>query len=111
VQTLISFKLGARDASTASSVEDNPELRSLLVEIMTDAGYETEACWSFNDAKAKLLQGTFDLLITNILLPGGGHGTELAAIADSKGMKHLLVTGHPDQMQALERSRTWRSPS
>jgi two-component system, OmpR family, response regulator len=82
-------------------VEDNPDVRTLLVEILKDARYEVADTWSFQEAKRRLSEEAFDLLVANVLLPGGGHGTELAAIARSKGMKCLLVTGHPGQLQML----------
>jgi two-component system cell cycle response regulator CpdR len=83
--------------------EDNDEVRALLVEVLTEAGYAVEDALSFSAAKEKLNQGTFDLLITNVLLPGGGHGTDLASIAASKGMKYLIVTGNPNQMEVALR--------
>jgi CheY-like chemotaxis protein len=83
--------------------EDNDEVRALLVEVLTEAGYAVEDALSFPAAKEKLNQGTFDLLITNVLLPGGGHGTDLASIAASKGMKYLIVTGNPHQMEVAVR--------
>jgi DNA-binding response OmpR family regulator len=84
-------------------VEDNDEVRALLLEVLNEAGYDVENARSFPDAKEKLNRGTFDLLITNVLLPGGGHGTDLASIAPSKGMKYLIVTGNPHQMEVAEK--------
>lgn len=83
-------------------VEDNAEVRSLLLELLQHAGYDVECVWRFNEAKAKLQRDRFDLVIANILLPGGGNGAELAAMAQARGMKHLLVTGHPEQMQLMD---------
>jgi DNA-binding response OmpR family regulator len=82
-------------------VEDNAAVRSLLLDILKDARYEVEETWNFQEAKRRRSEEPFDLLIADILLPGGGHGTELAAIARSKGIKYLLVTGHPEQLRML----------
>lgn len=82
-------------------VEDNPEVRSLLADVLSAAGYDVEDVWSFGDAKERLREGAFDLLISNVLLPGGGTGAELAAIARSKGIKYLLVSGHPTEIQTM----------
>lgn len=82
-------------------VEDDLQVRGLLVDALKAAGYEVEGASSFAEAKTKLEQVSFDLLVSDVLLPGG-HGTELAAIAETKGVKRLLITGDPDQMQTLE---------
>lgn len=83
-------------------VEDHPEIRSLLTQLLAEAGYAVVDAWSFAEAKRKLDEERFDLLVSDVLIPGGGHGTTLAEIAASRGVKYLLVTGHPAQMQALD---------
>ena len=83
-------------------VEDHPEIRALLTQLLRDAGYAVVDAWTFVEAKAKLAEGRFDLLISDVLIPGGGLGTELAEIAVSSGVKYLLVTGHPAEMRVLD---------
>jgi|SRR5690348_16586277 DNA-binding NtrC family response regulator len=83
-------------------VEDHPEIRGLLVQLLHDAGYEVVDAWTFVEAKAKLAADRFDLLISDVLIPGGGLGTDLAEIARSTGVKYLLVTGHPAEMRVLD---------
>ncbi|HEV2548205.1 MAG TPA: response regulator [Stellaceae bacterium] len=83
-------------------VEDHPEIRALLTQLLRDAGYAVVDAWTFVEAKAKLAEGRFDLLISDVLIPGGGLGTDLAEIAVSSGVKYLLVTGHPAEMRVLD---------
>jgi CheY-like chemotaxis protein len=82
-------------------VEDNPDVRSLLAEVLKAGGYDVEDVWSFGEAKERLREREFDLLVSNVLLPGGGTGAELAAIARAKGIKYLLVSGHPTELQTM----------
>jgi DNA-binding response OmpR family regulator len=82
-------------------VEDNPDIRMLLLQLLQEAGYEVVDAWTFVEAKTKLEQESFDLLISDVIIPGGGEGTELADMARSRGAKYLLVTGHPAQIEAL----------
>jgi len=82
-------------------VEDHPDIRSLLSQLLQEAGYEVVDAWTFAEAKTKLERESFDLLISDVVIPGGGQGTDLIEVARSRGVKYLLVTGHPAQMEAL----------
>ncbi len=85
-------------------VEDQPDILNLLRTLLLEAGYEVLSCLDFAGARQMLCGGErFDLLVADILLPGGGSGTELAALAKAKGVRSLLITGHPEQIQVLER--------
>lgn len=83
-------------------VEDHPEIRTLLIQLLREVGYTVMDAWTFVEAKAKLEAGRFDLLVADVLIPGGGLGTDLAEIALSRGVKYLLVTGHPAEMRMLD---------
>jgi CheY-like chemotaxis protein len=60
--------------------------------MLHEAGYHTECTHTFAQGKQAILEEAFDLVVCNVLLPGGS-GVELAALAKSKGMKHLLSNG------------------
>jgi len=83
-------------------VEDHPEIRALLIQLLQEAGYTVTDAWAFVEAKAKLEADRFDLLIADVLIPGGGLGTDLAEIAAARHMKYLLVTGHPAEIRVLD---------
>jgi len=84
-------------------VEDDVLVSQLLEEVLRTVGCHVECCTNVADGRTKLENEAFDLLVCDVLLPGG-HGTELAALAQSRGVKCLLVTGAPNQMPALERA-------
>jgi DNA-binding response OmpR family regulator len=86
-------------------VEDHPEIRALLMQLLREVDYDVRDAWSFLEAKMKLAEEPFDLLISDVLIPGGGSGTDLAELAHARGVKYLLVTGHPAEMQALDDSK------
>src|SRR5689334_9413431 len=65
-------------------VEDDAEILELLGGVLDDAGYDVDRAASFTEGEAKLAAGSYDL------------------VADAKGIRTLLVTGDPDQMQVLE---------
>jgi hypothetical protein len=54
------------------------------------------------------------VLVSDIVLPGGGSGLELAALAEKLGVPTLLISGYPDQIarQRLDGpSSSWQSRS
>ncbi len=51
-------------------VEDDPEMRSLLKDFMEEEGFRVEAAQNGFDAFGKLSHAAFDLVITDIRMPG-----------------------------------------
>lgn len=82
-------------------VDNEPELRHLMREILQEAGYLVETSYSFSDAKETLQHGDFDLVLTELLIGGGTRGADLASMARANGMASLLITGNPDQIQIM----------
>ncbi|HTS52629.1 MAG TPA: response regulator [Burkholderiales bacterium] len=85
-------------------VEDDDLVSRLLEETLRMAGYDVECAATFGEGKAKLQQGKYDLIISDVILPGG-LGTDLAPIAEALGVKYFAVSGQPDQTQALETTK------
>jgi len=50
--------------------EDDPALRTLLADILTDEGYDVELAEDGNEAKAKLEQSAYDLVVLDYMMPG-----------------------------------------
>ena len=78
-------------------VEDEPEVLSLVVRLLTSLGYETTSATCVNEALALLDQATFDLLFTDIALPKGEGGLDLAewVRATRPNLPVLLTSGYP----------------
>ena len=51
-------------------VEDDEEMRSLLEDFLKDEGYEADSANSGSEAFGKLAREPFDLVITDIRMPG-----------------------------------------
>lgn len=85
-------------------VEDNDLVRQYATAQLEKAGYRVVEAENAEQALACLEQDDgFDLLFTDILMPGGTHGLELAKIVQARhsDMKVLLTTGYTDQALPL----------
>ncbi len=96
---------GTNDSNTGNErilvVEDDPEVRKISVSILTKQGYEIVGAGDGNEAVAKLKNGTkFDLLFTDIVLPGHLNGTEVAEAAKDiqPSIKVLFTSGYADSV-------------
>ena len=90
-------------AETILVVEDDPDLRRLAVLIMTQLGYKTLEAPDGSSAVAILeSDAAIDLLFTDVILPGGMSGPEIAAKAlDLRpDLQILFTSGYPEN--ALE---------
>jgi len=74
--------------------EDEDSVRSFLTRALQRAGYEVIACPDGDTAIEALSQGPFDLLLTDIVMPGasGIEVAKAAAIAQP-GLKIMFITG------------------
>jgi PAS domain S-box-containing protein len=77
-------------------VEDNTEVRETVVRQLRELGYETVEAPGGKEAMKLLTQGErVDLLFSDVVMPGGMDGTELAEAATAlrPGLKVLLTSG------------------
>ena len=94
----------ARDAvaptdATLLVVDDEPTVRALVTEVLRDFGYAAIEAGDGAAALAALRGGTpIDLLVTDLGLPGGMNGRELADAARSirPGLRVLFITGYAE---------------
>lgn len=79
-------------------VEDQPDLRAHVAKLLTRMGYSVTAAASGPDALSFLHRGVeFDLLFTDIIMPGGMNGQQLAEEVRKldPAMKVLFTSGYP----------------
>lgn len=96
------------DAATILVVEDDIDVREMIVGILSDLGYQTLVATTGPEALAILKQGnSIDLLFTDIVMPGGMSGTELARQASRlrPGLKFLLSSGYAREESQARRMR------
>ncbi|MGD9536257.1 MAG: response regulator [Alphaproteobacteria bacterium] len=80
-------------------VEDNPEVREFVVRALNLFGYATIEAEDGVSALAKLQErADIRLLLTDVMLPGGLNGAELArrALEFRADLKVLFVSGYGD---------------
>lgn len=78
-------------------VEDDIELNNSLCSFLTYSGYETEGCTNVEDAYEALYNGTFDLIISDIMMPGSD-GFELAQTIrqQNENIPFMFMTARDD---------------
>lgn len=79
-------------------VEDDPNLREIPVGILTRQGYEVAQAKDGAEAIDLLKSTPFDLLFTDIILPGGVNGVDVASEAKKiqTNIKILYTTGYAE---------------
>ncbi len=86
-------------------VEDNLEIRNIAITVLGEQGYDIVEAENGEEA-VKLLEENkpIDLLFTDIILPGGMNGVEIADIARrlQPGIDVLLTTGYADNVAVPE---------
>jgi DNA-binding NtrC family response regulator len=86
-------------------VEDEGDVREILVDVIRDAGYQIVEAGS-GDAAAILLQlGTVRMIVTDIDLPGTLDGIGLAELAREvhPGMPVVFISGRPAKLAEAKR--------
>jgi CheY-like chemotaxis protein len=80
-------------------VEDDPDVRQLIVMQLASLGYAVHAAASGPEALAHLATGApVDLLLSDIVMPGGMSGLDVAAAAGAvrPGMRVLYMSGYSE---------------
>jgi signal transduction histidine kinase/CheY-like chemotaxis protein len=93
-------------AATILVVEDDSDVREMIVGILSDLGYQTLVATNGPEALAILNDGhSVDLLFTDIVMPAGMSGTDLARQASRlrPDLKVLLSSGYTRE------ANQWRS--
>jgi two-component system cell cycle response regulator CpdR len=74
--------------------EDDDSLRGFLCRALERAGYEVRACADGDEALEALPQGQWDLLLTDIVMPGAD-GIEVArrAAQHQPNLRIMFITG------------------
>lgn len=82
-------------------VDDEPDVRSVLAEALAEEGHETRSCASAAAALAELGAGTWDLVLSDIRMPGGDGFSLLRSIRTSHpGTPVVLMTAQESREEA-----------
>ncbi len=91
--------LAAGDGETVLVIEDEETIRELLTEVLKDAGYRVlQADSGPNGLRVLQGPGRIDLLVTDVGLPGGLNGRQVADAGRTvrPGLKVLFITGYAE---------------
>ncbi len=77
-------------------VEDEDPVRVLVERILTGAGYRVASCRDAGEGLRRAGDGDFSLLLSDVILPGGTNGRDMAAeLKKSRpGLKVLFMSGY-----------------
>lgn len=88
-------------------VDDEPDIRSLVSEILVDEGFEVEVAGTVEEAQLQRRRRRFDLVLLDIWMPDGDGISLLKAWAE-QGMAHcpvIMMSGHGTVESAVEATR------
>ncbi|MBO9500455.1 PAS domain-containing protein [Brevundimonas sp. A19_0] len=91
-------------------VEDDPEVQAIAVAILETLGLKVTTAADGASALKRLKSGAFDLLLTDIVMPGGMSGLDLARRAADlyPAMRIVLATGYAgDDVDEALRDAPW----
>lgn len=85
-------------------VDDNQDVAESLRESLAASGLAVTLAFSADDALALLASTDFDVLVTDVMMPGTMDGIELAQRATERrpDLRILLISGHLDPERAEE---------
>ena len=81
--------------------EDEADLRSTMALVLQAAGYDVVAVAGTEEALAQLQAGRFDVVVSDVTMPGGGgRAVYAAALELPEPPPVVLVSGHVDDAEA-----------
>jgi len=87
-------------------IEDDPSFREMLVEALTGKGFETRCAGSVEEGLGLLGETAFDLVLTDVMLPGKSGIEAVSLIRDlSPATDVIVMTGYSTREKALEAVR------
>lgn len=82
-------------------VEDNPDIAELLCDALTEDGHHCAVAKFADEARRMLAASRPDLVVTDILMPGGS-GALVKQAADALDVPTLLITGDMAKIAEFE---------
>lgn len=86
-------------------IEDEPAIRDILRELLTDAGYEVEEATDGLEGVEKFRAGSFSLVLLDLMLPkldGYGVCEQIRAVSDVPVIMITALSGEEAEVRAFE---------
>jgi DNA-binding NtrC family response regulator len=102
----MSGKLTTHERSRILVVDDHASAREAVADILRHAGYETTACASATAALARLAKQPFDVVLTDLQMPGMDGLDFIREIERRRlAVEVLMITAHASVASAVEAMR------
>jgi PAS domain S-box-containing protein len=89
----------ARGGETLLLVEDEPAVRAVLRRVLTGAGYRLLEADGAAAALRRAAEGPFDLLVTDVIMPGqSGRALHEQLASSHPGLRVLFMSGHAEDV-------------
>jgi DNA-binding NtrC family response regulator len=92
---------------TVLIVDDDNGIRKLLTTVLSENGYDTDACGTGQEAVAKTNERFYNMALIDIILPDMNGIELLTKIRETKPkMRKIIMTGNPSLQNAVEALNT-----
>ena len=81
-------------------VEDDPDLLSVLTQVLEQEGYRVSAASRRSEARAILRRGNINLIVADSAL-SGGNGDDVARSATRRKLPVIMMSGEPARIGRL----------
>lgn len=95
------------DVATRSKVllvEDDPDIRQLLADVIRHAGHGVAEAATLHEAACHIGQSSYDILVIDAHLPDGS-GVPLAIQSAHEGTKVVIISGDTSEMARMRDAR------
>jgi DNA-binding NtrC family response regulator len=85
-------------------VEDSRDIQELLESVFESEGYRFSVVPSGEEMRRALATSEVDIVILDVVLPGGDSGLSLASEVAAQGYGVVVVSGHPSHFETASAS-------
>lgn len=80
-------------------IEDEPSLRTMMCDMLEKEKYIVESAGNFHRAEEKINDYEYDVILLDIMLPGGSGMELLKILKESKKQAHVLIISAKDSLE------------
>lgn len=80
-------------------IEDEPSLRTMMCDMLEKEKYIVESAGDFHRAEEKINDYEYDVILLDIMLPGGSGMELLKTLKESKKQAHVLIISAKDSLE------------
>ncbi len=90
-------RMGEEGSETILVVEDDESVREVTTRILRNSGYEVLAAPGPSEARKHFADGSVDLMVTDVVMPGGDGPSLFRALSELKpGLRVVYISGYAE---------------